>query len=158
MSTALRRFLPKNWRPGQAALACLAATAAYSVAMETDKWSVGNDVNDVKFIQGLLGDSHAQSKRMATLAWGLHFLNGLLLAEVYAAVGKRLLPGPGWLKGTLFGEAFVLSVWPLTPWVDRHHPIIKNGELPHLANWTAFWQNMLRHAVYGLTLGLLYRK
>lgn len=158
MSTAFRRFLPKNWRPGQATVAGLAATAAYSVAMETDKWIVGNDFNDVKFIQGLLGDSHAQSKCMAALAWGLHFLNGLLLAEVYAAVGKRLLPGPGWLKGTLFGEAFVLSVWPLTPWVDRRHPMIKNGELPHLANWTAFWQNMLRHTVYGLTLGLLYRK
>jgi hypothetical protein len=158
MSTLFRRLWPTNWRPGRAAAAGLVATAAYSVAMESDKWVVGNEFNDVKFIQGLLGDSHARDKRLAALAWVLHFLNGALLAEVYAAIAKRLLPGPAWLKGTLFGGAFVVFIWPLTPLVDRHHPMIKNGQLPRLANWTAFWQNVLRHLVYGLTLGLLYRK
>jgi hypothetical protein len=157
MFPLLQRLLPEGWRPARAAAVGLVATAVYSVAMEADKHLIGNHFNDVKCIQGLLGDTTASSKRAATIAWGLHFLNGALLAEVYAAFGKRLLPGPNWLKGVIFGEAFVLAVWPLTPLADRYHPMIKNGRLPRLANWTAFWQNLLRHFVFGLTLGLLYR-
>jgi hypothetical protein len=157
MITLLQRLFAQDWRPGRAAAAGLLATAAYSVAMEGDVYITGNAFNDVKCIQGLLGDTNASSKRAAGLAWGLHFLNGLLLGEVYAALGKRLLPGPGWLRGTLFGGAFIISVWPLTPLVDRYHPMVKNGQLPRLANWTSFWQNVLRHLVFGLTLGLLYR-
>lgn len=153
----VRSLLPRDWRPERAAAAGVVATAAYSVAMETDKYITGNHFNDVEFIQGLLGDTHASSKRTGALAWVLHFLNGVMLGEVYAAFGKRLLPGPGWLKGTIFGGAFVLAVWPLTPLVDRYHPMVKNGMLPHLANWTSFWQNILRHGLFGLTLGLLYR-
>lgn len=157
MPTIVQRLLPKGWRPGRAAVAGLVATAAYSVAMESDKYITDNHFNDVTFIQGLLGDTHASSQRTATLAWILHFLNGVLLAEVYSACCKRFLPGPHWLKGLLFGGAFIAAVWPLTPLVDRHHPLIKNGRLPRLANWTAFWQNVLRHVVFGLTLGLLDR-
>lgn len=156
MPTLLQCLLPKGWRPGRAAAAGLLATAAYSVAMEADKYVTGNHFNDVKFIQGLLGDSDVPTKRTSVVAWGLHFLNGALLAEAYAALGKRLLPGPNWLKGAIFGEAFVLAVWPLTPLVDRHHPLIRSGQLPRLANWTSFWQNISRHLVFGIALGLLY--
>ncbi len=158
MSVFLQRLLPKSWRPLRAAAAGVAATAAYSVAMEADKHLIGNHFNDVKFIQGMLGDPTASSKRVGALAWGLHFLNGVFLAEAYAAFGKRFLPGPDWLKGTIFGEVFILAAWPLTPLVDRYHPMVKNGQLPPLANWNAFWKNVLRHFVFGLTLGLLYRE
>jgi hypothetical protein len=36
--------------------------------------------------------------------------------------------------------------------------MIKSGELPRLANWTSFLQNIARHLVFGLALGLLYRE
>ena len=157
-TTTLQRLLPRNWRPARAALAGLGATATYSIAMEADKYVTGNHFNDIKFIQGLLGDATAAKKSTAAASWALHFLNGTLLAEVYAAFGRRLLPGPEWLKGAIFGEAFVLAVWPLTPLVDRYHPMVKNGQLPKLATWSSFWQNTLRHFVFGLTLGLLYRE
>lgn len=157
MPTLFQRLLAKDWRPGRAAAAGVVATAAYSVAMEGDRYVTGNHFNDVTFLQGLLGDEDASSKRTAALAWGLHFLNGILLAEVYAALGKRLLPGPNWLKGTIFGGAFILAIWPLTPLVDRYDPMVKSGKQPHLANWTSLWQNLLRHGVFGLVLGLLYR-
>jgi hypothetical protein len=157
MTVSLTRLLPRNWRPGRGAAAGLAATVAYSVAMEADKYITGNTFDDVKCIQGLLGDSHATSRRAEGLAWVLHFLNGALLGEVYAALVRRLLPGPNWLRGTIFGGAFIIAVWPLTPLLDRFHPMVKNGELPQLANRTAFVQNVLRHLVFGLTLGLLYR-
>jgi hypothetical protein len=126
--------------------------------METDKYVTGNTFDDVKCIQGLLGDTHATSKRMEGLAWALHLLNGVLLGEIYAAFVRRLLPGPNWLRGSIFGGAFIIAVWPLTPLLDRFHPMVKNGTLPPLANRRAFVQNVLRHLVFGLTLGLLYRE
>lgn len=157
MPNVLQRLLPGDWQPGRAAAAGVIATLAYSLVMGSDKYVTGNHFHDVKFIQGLLGDQDASSRRVGVLAWGLHFLNGALLGEAYAALGKRLLPGPGWLRGAIFGESFVLAVWPLTPLIDRSHPMIKDGRLPRLANWTSFWQNLLRHLAFGLTLGLLYR-
>lgn len=157
MTTFLRRLRSRGWRPGQAAVAGLGATAAYSVAMETDKYLTGNRFDDVEFIQGMLNKRRAETKGASLAAWTLHFLNGVMLAEVYAAFGRRLLAGPAWLRGTLFGGAFILLVWPLTPLADRYHPLVKSGQLPRLANWTSFWQNLLRHLVFGLVLGLLYR-
>ncbi len=151
-------IVSQDWRPGRAAAAGLVATAAYSIAMETDKYITDNHFNDVTFIEGLLGDTGASSPRTAALAWALHFLNGAMLAEVYAAICKRFLPGPNWLKGMIFGGVFIAAVWPITPFVDRYHPMIKSGQLPHLANWAAFWQNVLRHLVFGLVLGLLDRE
>jgi hypothetical protein len=152
------QLLDKKWRPGRAAAAGLTATAAYSVAMETDQYITGNRFNDIVFLQGLLGDKDASSKRSAGLAWGLHFFTGAMLGEIYAAVVKRLLPGPDWLKGAIFGGGFIAAAWTLSPFVDRYHPLVKNGRLPHLATWTSFWQNVLRHLVFGITLGLLYRE
>lgn len=117
----------------------------------------GNRFSDVRFIEGLLTGEANPPRSMHWLAWAIHLLNGVLLGEVYAAVLKRFLPGPNWLKGTVFGELFIVSAWWLTPLADKHHPMIKSGELPRLANKTSFLQNIARHLVFGLTLGLLYR-
>ncbi|HET8843292.1 MAG TPA: DUF6789 family protein [Ktedonobacteraceae bacterium] len=152
----LRRIIVPNWKPGRAAGAGLLATLVYSLAMEVDQRLIGNSFNDVRFIQGLLGGK-SRSKRLLLLAWLIHLFNGVALAEVYAALGKRFLPGPGWLKGAIFGEAFTIGVWSFTPLIDKYHPLIRSGEMPRLANWTSFLQNLLRHLTFGLTLGLLYR-
>lgn len=153
----LQRILTRNWRPGQAALAGVLATAAYSIAMEGDKFVTGNRFSDVRFIQGLMGSRAVTQKKFLALAWLIHALNGVALAEMYAAVVKRFLPGPDWLKGILFGEMFIVGAWGLTPIADKYHPLIRNGELPELANSSSFWMNILRHLVFGLVLGLLYR-
>ncbi len=152
----VRTIITRNWHPGRAALAGTLATLAYSIAMEGDKFLIGNRFSDVRFIQGLLA-GEARTKRSLFLAWLIHFLNGVALAELYAALFKRWLPGPNWLKGTIFGEAFIIGAWWLTPLADKYHPLIRNGEMPRLANWTSFLQNVVRHLVFGLTLGLLYR-
>jgi hypothetical protein len=149
-------IIPPNWHPGRAAIAGAVATLVYSVSMEGDKFLTGNHFNDVRFIEGLLA-GEKREKRFSILAWIIHFLTGIALAEIYAAMMKRFLPGPNWLKGTIFGEMFITSLWWLTPLADKYHPLIKNGEMPKLANWTSFFQNMIRHLVFGLTLGLLYR-
>jgi hypothetical protein len=153
----IQRLIARKWRPGRAAAAGLLATAAYSLAMEGDMSITGNRFSDVRFIQGLMGTRALQQKRFLALSWLLHFINGVALAELYAAVLKRFLPGPNWLKGVIFGETFIVGAWWLTPLADKYHPLIKNGELPRLANWKSFIQNIARHLVFGLILGLLYR-
>jgi hypothetical protein len=151
-----QKILAQDWHPGKAALAGALATVTYSLAMEGDKFLLNNRFSDVHFIMGIVA-GRKQEKHFWLLAWLLHFLNGVALAEIYAAIFKRLLPGPNWLKGTLFSEIFITGAWGLTPLADKYHPLIKDGEIPQLANWKAFYQNLLRHLVFGLTLGLIYR-
>jgi hypothetical protein len=152
----LRKLVAKDWQPVEAAIAGTLATITYSIAMEGDKFLIGNRFSDVRFIEGMLAGKKRE-RRFALLAWLIHFLNGVALAEVYAAVFKRFIPGPNWLKGSLFSEVFIISAWGLTPLADKYHPLIKDGEMPKLANWKAFYQNLIRHLVFGLTLGLIYR-
>jgi hypothetical protein len=151
-----RKMIDPTWHPGLAAIAGTLATAVYSIAMESDKYLIGNDFNDVRFIEGILeGTQH--NKKETLLAWTIHLLNGVALAEIYAAVAKHWLPGPDWLKGSLFAELFVVGIWWLTPIADAYHPLIKDGEMPKLATWKSFGQNMIRHLAFGLTLGLSYK-
>lgn len=156
----LRHLISPRWRPGSAALAGLLATLAYSVAMEWDRYLIGNRFNDVQFIEGILegGKEEKPSKGLWLLSWLLHLFNGVALAEIYAAVLKRFLPGPDWLKGAIFAEAFIAGAWTLTPLADKYHPLIKNGEMPKLATWRSFLQNLVRHLIFGVVLGLLYRE
>jgi hypothetical protein len=153
----LHRLINPRWRPGLAALAGLGATLAYSVAMEWDKYLIGNRFNDVRFIEGIF-EGEKRSKGLWLLSWLLHLFNGVALAEIYAATLKRFLPGPGWLKGAIFAETFIIGAWILTPLADKYHPLIKKGEMPKLATWTSFLQNLLRHLIFGVVLGLLYRE
>ncbi len=173
----LRNIVSPFWHPGRAALAGIVALGVYTAEMEVDMAVTGNHFSDVRFIEGLLpgkSDQLAVGARMELdnradqsalgainrplLAWGIHLVNGVMLAELYAAVFKRFLQGPDWLRGVIFGEAFIVSVWWLTPLADKYHPFIKRGVLPPLANWTSFLQNVVRHFFFGLTLGLLYRE
>lgn len=145
-----------NWEPGKAALVGLVATLAYSAVMESDQRLFHNHLSDVRFIQGMI-EGEKKKPGIYALSWAIHLLNGVALAEIYAAVAKRFLPGPAWLRGSIFGELFVAAIWWLTPLADKHHPLIKNGEMPKLATWKSFNQNLLRHFVYGIVLGLLYK-
>lgn len=157
MEAITKRLRPQPWQWKQAAFAGLLATLIYTLAMKVDIAVTGNRFNDIRFIEGLIGGKQAHKTSFTLLAWTFHLLNGALLGEIYAAIFKRVFPGPDWLKGGIFGEIFILSVWWLTPFADKHHPMIKSGELPKLATWTSFLQNIVRHFVFGITLGLLYR-
>jgi hypothetical protein len=126
--------------------------------MEGDMSLTGNHFSDVRFIEGLLTGKAHPPRRTHWVAWAIHLLNGVLLGEIYAAFLKRFLPGPRWLKGAIFSEALIASAWSLAPLADKYHPMITGGELPALATWTSFWQNIGRHLVFGLALGLFYRE
>jgi hypothetical protein len=75
------------------------------------------------------------------------------LGAAYARL-KPSLPGPAVLRGLLAGLIEHVAAWPLTVLFDRHHPA--RNELPKLAaNRRAFGQATIRHAVFGIVLGLL---
>jgi hypothetical protein len=137
----------------RAALAGAAASAVYAGEMYLDIALTGNPLDDVQLLEGALRGRLARFPILGAL---VHLLNGSALGIVYAVV-RPLLPGPNWLKGTLFGLLFVLGVWPLTPLLDRVHPLIRRGELPRFNSPVAFRQNIARHLIFGLVLGLLYR-
>lgn len=148
MSTASPRInLPS------AVFAGASASAVYAGEMYLDIALTGNPLDDVQLLEGALRGHKA---RIPILGMLVHLLNGSALGIVYAIV-RPLLPGPHWLKGALFGVLFVLGVWPLTPLLDRIHPLIQRGDLPKFNTPTAFGQNIGRHLVFGLVLGLLYR-
>jgi hypothetical protein len=144
---------PSRMNAPSAALAGAIASAVYAGEMYLDIALTGYPLDDVQLLEGLL---RGRKARFPVLGMIVHLLNGSALGVVYAVV-KPLLPGPNWLKGLLFGALFLLTVWPLTPLVDRTHPLIRRGELPKLTAPTAFGQNVARHLLFGLVLGLLYR-
>jgi hypothetical protein len=148
MSTAPSRInLPS------AVFAGAAASAVYAGEMYLDIALTGNPLDDLQLLEGAL---RGRKARFPILGMFVHLLNGSALGIVYAVI-RPLLPGPNWLKGPLFGLLFVLGVWPLTPALDRIHPLIKRGDLPKFNTPVAFNQNIVRHLVFGLVLGLLYR-
>jgi len=79
--------------------------------------------------------------------------NGAILGAAYARL-KPSLPGSAIPSGLLAGLVEHVAAWPLTVLFDRYHPARK--ELPKLAaNRRAFGQATIRHAVFGIVLGLL---
>jgi len=87
------------------------------------------------------------------IGFALHVQNGAILGAAYARL-KPSLPGPAVLRGLLAGLIEHVSTWPMVALVDRYHPAHK--ELPKLAaNRRAFGQATIRHAVFGIVLGLL---
>ena len=137
----------------RAALAGAAASVAYAAEMYLDIAVTGSRFDDVQLVESAI---RGRTARIPALGMAIHLLNGAALGEVYAAVAEPLLPGPAWVKGLLFGEIFLLAVWPSVPLVDRIHPLIRAGKLPRLTSRVTFAQNIARHTVFGLTLGLLY--
>jgi hypothetical protein len=137
----------------RALLAGATASAVYAGEMYLDIALTGNPLDDVQLLEGAL---RGRKARVPLLGMSVHLLNGGALAVVYALV-KPLLPGPHWVKGLLFGALFLVGVWPLTPALDRIHPLIKRGDLPRFNTPVALGQNIARHLLFGLVLGLLYR-
>ena len=87
------------------------------------------------------------------IGFALHVQNGAILGVAYARL-KPSLPGSAVLRGLMAALIEHVAAWPLTVLFDRYHPARK--ELPKLAtNRRAFGQATIRHAVFGIVLGLL---
>jgi hypothetical protein len=125
------------------------ATVVMTLEQPLDKRLFDSRYDDVE----ILGKLVTRGDHWRPIGFVLHVQNGAFLGAAYARL-KPSLPGPPILRGLLAGLIEHVAAWPLTTLVDRYHPARK--ELPKLsANPRAFGQATIRHAVFGIVLGLL---
>lgn len=85
---------------------------------------------------------------VVALGWAAHFMIGVALAVVYAAVASGRLPGPAPVRGALFG---------LAPWLMAQlvvMPMMGAGLFSGSAMVAA--GSLMGHLVYGAVLGAVY--
>jgi uncharacterized membrane protein YagU involved in acid resistance len=83
------------------------------------------------------------------LGWILHFIVGMLLGLVYAAVFDRRLPGPALTRGLLYGIlVFVVAQLVFMPLVGGG--VFSRGDVELLAG------SLFGHLVYGGLTGWIY--
>ena len=82
------------------------------------------------------------------VGWMAHFVIGTVLAMVYAALFATRLPGPGFLRGALYGFA---------PWLVAQlvvMPMMGAGAFG--GSFGAAFGSLMGHLVYGAVLGSIY--
>ena len=101
----------------------------------------------------ILGKLVTRGDDWRPIGFALHVQNGAIFGALYARL-KPSMSGPGVLRGLRVGLIEHVATWPMVALVDRYHPARK--ELPKLAgNPRAFGQATIRHAVFGIVLGLV---
>ena len=131
--------------------AAAGAVAATVMALEEplDRRLLDTDYSDVEIIGKLV----TRGDEWRPVGFALHVQNGALFGVVYAQL-KPFLPGPAPVRGLLYALTEHILTWPTVALIDRHHPARK--ELPALTgNGRAFAQATLRHALFGIVLGVL---
>ena len=125
------------------------ATVVMTLEEPLDKRLFDSKYDDVE----ILGKLVTRGDHWQPIGFVLHVQNGAILGAAYARL-KPSLPGPAIARGLLVGLIEHVAAWPLTVVFDRYHPA--REELPKLAtNPRAFGQATIRHAVFGIVLGLL---
>lgn len=122
--------------------------ATYVMTM-AGNWEVGVGLPEMDLGE-LLALNMAQS-----WVWGeiAHFLSGILLALLYACWPYTLLPGPGAIKGLIYGLILAgvagMIISPLA--FPAGFMFLKTPNPPIF-----ILAGMMLHALYGITLGLIY--
>ncbi|CCF83838.1 DUF6789 family protein [Nitrolancea hollandica] len=145
---------PPRSRVINGVIAGLAGAIAYLLAMGIDIAITRKRTNDLRLLAGLVPGGRRCWPVLGTL---LHFVNGAALGAVYSRV-QQYLPGRGWKRGLLFAMIENLFLWPAMIVLDRVHPDIKNGSLPVYNRPLPFLQEILRHAAYGVVLGVVFQR
>jgi hypothetical protein len=125
------------------------ATVVMTLEQPLDKRLFDSKYDDVE----ILGKLVTRGDNWRPIGWVLHVQNGAIFGALYTWF-KPSASGPAVLRGLRVGLIEHVATWPMTVLVDRYHPARK--ELPKLAtNPRAFGQATIRHAVFGVVLGLL---
>ncbi|MEX2425750.1 MAG: DUF6789 family protein [Thermomicrobiaceae bacterium] len=135
-------------------VAGLIAGVAFLIAMAFDLALFRNKSNDLRLLSGMVPGGR---RLWPLLGTAIHLFNGAALGAAYAHVEHKV-PGPGWLKGTAFGLAENMALWPIITVLDRIHPEIKRGTLEPFNRLVPFLQEVSRHIVYGAVLGWTYEE
>ena len=133
----------------RAGVAGAVATVVMTLEQPLDKRLFDSEYDDVE----ILGKLVTRGDHWRPVGFILHVQNGAIFGVAYTRL-KPSLPGPAVLRGLLVGLVEHVAAWPLTLVFDRYHPARR--ELPKLATSPrAFGQATIRHAVFGIVLGLL---
>jgi|SRR4051794_21488557 hypothetical protein len=125
------------------------ATVVMTLEQPLDKRLFDSAYDDVE----ILGKLVTRGDDWRPIGFVLHVQNGAIFGAAYARLAPSM-PGPAVFRGLLVGLLEHVVTWPMTVLVDRYHPA--RDELPKLAaNRRAFGQATIRHAVFGIVLGLL---
>ena len=131
------------------AVAGAVATVVMTLEQPLDQRLFDSRYDDVE----ILGKLVTRGDDWQPIGFVLHVQNGAILGAAYTRL-KPSLPGSPALRDLLAGLIEHVATWPLTVLVDRYHPA--REELPKLvANGRAFGQATIRHAVFGIVLGLV---
>ncbi len=132
----------------------LAGGVAYLATMAVDLHLTGRRVDDLLF----LGRPLAKDRNRARVAGvGVHLVNSIVLAAIYARFGRARFRGPGWWRGILFANVENAALYPLTVFED-HHPAVQAGEIDRYWSWPAFLLSIPRHIAYGAAAGAVYER
>ena len=125
------------------------ATVVMTLEQPLDKRLFDSRYDDVE----ILGKLFTRGDYWRPIGLTLHVQNGAFLGAAYARI-KPSLPGPPVVRGLVAALIEHVAAWPLTVVFDRYHPA--RDQLPKLAtNPRAFGQATIRHAVFGIVLGLV---
>jgi hypothetical protein len=139
---------PKRVHP--AAAGALAATL-WAVLEPVDQRLFRCDYSDV----AILGKAVTRRRGWRAAGFALHAVNGALFGLAYDAVRRRV---PVEQKRLALAMALAehIGLYPLAYVVDRFHPARGEGGIPPLlTNGRAFGQATVRHALFGVVLGVL---
>jgi hypothetical protein len=139
---------------GAAALAGLAAGAAYVAVMELDNRLTGINQDDLKLLGRPFVDDPGKAKAAGT---PVHLGNAAGLGVVYAKTAADRFPGPTWLRGIFFALIENAALYPVAAF-EEHHPGVRNGEIGRYWTLPAFLLSIPRHIAYGAVLGTLYQR
>jgi hypothetical protein len=137
-----------------AAIAGAVAGAAYLATMEIDNRLTGQNLDDLLILGRPFVDDLATAR---VLGVAVHLANAVALGIVYAALAQDRLPGPGWLRGIIFGNVENTTLYPFALF-ENAHPAIRAGEVDRYWTFSAYLQSIPRHVVYGAVLGGLYER
>jgi hypothetical protein len=139
--------------PGRAAYAGAVAAIAYLLAMYADMAITRSPSDDLL----MLGRPFTVNRcRARIIGLPLHVGFGAFVGLIYAGYGHCRLRGPNWLRGATMMAIENTVLWPTAIVADRAHPSMVSGELPKLNTAVPFAQQLVRHAAFGLVLGVLY--
>ena len=108
------------------------------------------DYSDV----ALLGKAVTRGRGWRPAGLAIHALNGGLFGLAYQEA-RRILPSDPRKLALRMAIAEHIGLYPLSYFVDRHHPARGEPGLAPLLSARGFGQATFRHAVFGAVLGLL---
>lgn len=112
------------------------------------------DYSDV----AVLGKAVTRGPGWPVVGLAMHAVNGAVFGLAFDVARRRVPLEPRRLALAM-ALAEHLALYPLSYFVDRHHPARgEKGVPPLLTNARAFGQATVRHAVFGLFLGRLARR